>query len=65
MLPDFHHRPCTHRARGLAVANHLTCLQVFEAVDEIFAVVRPRKMLYMAMDGVAPRAKMNQQRARL
>jgi 5'-3' exoribonuclease 2 len=39
-------------------------LEIFRLVDRIVAAARPRRLLYIAVDGVAPRAKMDQQRAR-
>ncbi len=34
---------------------------IFAYIEKLFDAIKPRKLMFMAVDGPAPRAKMNQQ----
>lgn len=74
-LPDFDNlyldmngiiHNCSHNnTGGLCVTDDdEVFVSAFKYVVRIVNIIKPKRMLYMAVDGCAPRAKMNQQRSR-
>lgn len=57
--------PCAHPDdRPGPPTEDAMMVEIFRYTERIVNMVRPRKVLMLAVDGVAPRAKMNQQRSR-
>ncbi|KAL7554914.1 hypothetical protein ACHAWF_018470 [Thalassiosira exigua] len=57
--------PCSHPENGPQPKTEEEMYDnVCKYVDRLVRAVRPRRLLHLAVDGVAPRAKMNQQRSR-
>ena len=57
--------PCAHPEDRDAPSSLAEMFNsIFDYCDKVISIIKPKKLIYMAIDGVAPRAKMNQQRSR-
>ena len=48
----------------LRISEEKILADIFHYIEVLFRMIQPKKVFFMAVDGVAPRAKMNQQRGR-
>ena len=58
---------CTHNDSDSAStrkSEDKMFIDIFNYIEHLFGKIKPKQLFFMAIDGVAPRAKMNQQRAR-
>lgn len=58
---------CTHPCDGdvhFRISEEEMFEDIFNYINTLFKIIKPREFFFMAVDGVAPRAKMNQQRGR-
>ncbi|KAI0129981.1 XRN 5'-3' exonuclease N-terminus-domain-containing protein [Xylariales sp. AK1849] len=58
---------CTHKDTHdttFRLSEKEMFIRIFAYIEHLFGKIKPKKLFFMAIDGVAPRAKMNQQRAR-
>ncbi|KAJ6560949.1 exonuclease II [Mycena sp. CBHHK59/15] len=62
-IPEFGSHPNDEDAH-FRLSEEQIFTSIFAYVDHLFGKIKPKKLFFMAVDGVAPRAKMNQQRSR-
>ena len=52
--------PCAHPQNGPQPKSEAEIFtNIYCYIDKIVGMIRPKKLIYFAIDGVAPRAKMN------
>lgn len=58
---------CTHKdsdSPAFRLTEDQMFIAIFNYIEHLYGKIKPKQLFFMAVDGVAPRAKMNQQRAR-
>lgn len=48
----------------MRISQEKIFINIFTYISHLFTIIKPKKLFFMAIDGVAPRAKINQQRSR-